>query len=577
MSTTPTTVRYPLKDIKYLYINDRKRKCTYWLYPSINSGFAKLADVFHKFLPTATVGKDPVYHQFLRRANTLQTLGYVKLSKGKSGDMGEQPGIWITPTEQLFALISRVQNSNRFLKGAKSRREMQEIREKCGFDLAKLKMQRRKCPYFVSVRTRRDRMDAIFSLRRIRRHSMFKRRDKREINPELTQALEPVQSSFEKYREGIEGLQITLQHKETGAIKFLDYQTRFTDQTRQDGTIARYHRVWGKASEGFNTGVLLTLTSYPPSDTSKHQYRSSLWHADRHFGPAWNAFMSKLTKRNRAARRDELLDLKRKEITRTRTAHVHQERCWRCDGTGHLKGVTKKTQLRTCPRCGGKGTILKASLTKAERTAALLPMSKEWLCDQKLIEVQKTCPDRQHLTEDEIAAAAAPANFRPQYLQVYEFQKNGLLHSHVAIFGKSYLAYWEDIALDWMMTGQGERIHVYGIQRDGDRWVWAKEQPKDARNRQPVDYLGKYLGKGVRTRSGHGLYWTINKRFFTNSRALNEDRELPAQLETIESHYTFIGTTRNDEIPVWLQMIHRGKVRHGFIDALGWDPGGAAA
>jgi hypothetical protein len=223
---------------------------------------------------------------------------------------------------------------------------------------------------------------------------------------------------------------------------------------------------------------------------------------------------------------------------------------------------------------------VKIALTKDERTAALLPMSKKYLIDQKLAEIIKTEPDRIELTEEETAAATAPAKFRPQYLSVYEFQKNGLLHSHVAIFGKSYLAYWEDIAMDWMKTGQGERIHVYGIQKEGEKWVWLKEQPKDARNRQPVDYLGKYLGKGVKIRGGHGMYFAINKRFFTNSRALDDDRELPDCTEKITS-YEYIGTTRNDEIPAWLRNLHkdRKKAWAGGLDPLGWgagDPGGGA-
>ncbi len=625
--SSPATVRYPLRDIKLLSINDSEQKCSYWMYPLINRGAVRIADIVHHFKPGCSIPADPIYWQVYRRCKALARLGYVKLEKRShidwkrtqeardaalqnrvqsifaavvrkdtppsvsTGTLTGEPncqistvkvqenGLYVVPTENLFALISRMQNSNQFLKGAKSRREMQDARENSGFEIAKLKMQRKRhCPYYVSVRTRKDRMDAIFKLRGIRRHGMFKRRDKAQVNPELTREIDTVQTSFERYMETVEGLQITLQEKATGAIKFIDYQTRFTDRTRQDSTIARYHRVWEKAGEGFNTGVMLTLTSYPPSEAPKHQHRNSLWHVDRHFGSAWNAYMSKLAKRNRAARRDELLDLKREEVRKIRPVTLKKERCWRCEGTGKLKGITKKNPVRECPRCHGEGSILKVILTKEERKEALLPMSKKWLCDQALEKICKLKPDRIELTEEERRQAEAPANFRPQYLQVYEFQKNGLLHGHAVIFGKTYLAYWEDIALDWMQTGQGERIHVYGIQRQGDRWVWLKEQPRDSRNRQPVDYLGKYLGKGVRVRSGHGLYWSVNKRFFTNSRALDEDRELPEAFEKVSS-YEFIGTTRNEEIPTWLLSLHRGRARAviGMSDPLGWDSGGGGA
>lgn len=625
---SPATVRYPLKDIKLLFVNDKEKSCTYWMYSLINRGSVRLADMVRKFRPDAKIPDSPVYWQVYRHCKALERLGYVKIEKREKVDWertiearerdiknsvqnifaaaikqptppivsgGTSPresqqqistvkvqenGFYVVPTENLFALISRVQNSNHCFNGAKSRREMQEVREKTGFDFAKLRtMKKRPCPYYVSARTKHERMDAIFRMRGIRRHSMFQRRDRSKVNEELTKKLDLVQTNFEKYLQGIDGKQIMLQHKESGELKFIDYQTRFTDKTRQDGTIARYHGVWEKAGGGFNTGVLLTLTSYPPSEIPKHLHRSSLHHVDRHFGPAWNAFMSKLTKRNRAIRRDELLDLKRIEVEKHRPVTLKEERCWHCNGTGKVPGVTRATKIRTCPRCKGKGHQMKISLFKDERTEALLPMSKKYLCDQKLEEIIKTEPDRIELTKDEIAEATAPANFRPQYLSVYEFQKNGLLHSHVAIFGKSYLAYWEDIALDWMKTGQGERIHVYGIQKQGDTWVWLKEQPKDARNRQPVDYLGKYLGKGVRTRAGHGLYWSINKRWFTNSRALTEDRELPDATEKIAT-YDYIGTTFYSEVPAWLDAIMNGRkagpARGGVFDALGWgagDPG----
>jgi hypothetical protein len=628
--SSPATVQYPLRDIKLLFVNDRERQCTYWMHPLINSGSVKLVDMVKKFRPDAAIPDSPIYWQVYRHCKALAKAGYVRLEKRSRVDWdktrelekqeldssldnifakalgkptppivscGTTPtetlepistvnimenAFYVVPLENLFALISRVQNSNQFLRGAKSRQEMQDAREKTEFNFAKLReMKKKNCPYFVSVRTKRDRMDAIFRLRGIRRHSMFKRRDKRIINEELRKGLEPVQDSFEKYRENIEGLQITLQHKESGEVKFIDYQTRFTDETRQDGIIARYHRVWAKASEGFNTGVMLTLTSYPPSEVPKHQHRTSLWHVDRFYSPAWNAYISKLTKRNRAARRDELLDLKRMEVEKIRSVWKKEERCYRCEGTGKLKGIGKE-KIRVCPSCAGRGHNMRIALTREERKEALLPMSKDYLCDQYLEKIRETEPDREELTEDEIKEASAPANFRPKYMQVYEFQKNGLLHGHVVIFGKSYLGYWEDIALDWMATGQGERIHVYGIQKEGNVWVWQKAQPQDARNRQPVDYLGKYLGKGVRVKAGHGMYWSINKRFFTNSRALNTDRELPDETEKVESSYQFIGTTRGDVVPVWLRTLHtaREKGSAGYLDALGWsrgDPGGAFA
>ncbi len=589
---SPATVRYPLRDIKLLLVNDNERKCTYWMYPLINSGSVRLVDMVRKFRPDEKIPSGAVYTQAYKKCKALERLGYVRLERRSRIDWdktdaarikardnsvqnifraavqkdtppivstgtlsGETDSVistvkvqenrlYVVPCEKLFALISRLQNSNHFLNCAKSRREMQDAREKTGCNFAKLSLQKKRhCPYYLSARTKQPRVEAVFTLMGIRRHSMFKRRDKRNVNPELVKALEPVQSHFEDYIKEIEGRQIVLQHKETGAVKFMDLQTRFTDRTRQDGTIARYHSVWEKAGEGYNTGVMLTLTSYPPSEVPKKLYRKSALHVNRHFGDAWNHFLSQLTKWNAADRRDELLDLKRAEIKKTRP--------YRLNKNGQI------------------------TLTRQERRDALLPINKKHLCDLKLEEIRKTEPDRIELTKEEHCEAVEPANFRPKFMQVYEFQKNGLLHGHSVFFGKSYLRHWKDIVDAWRRTGQGERIYVYAIQKDGDRWIWQKAQPNDARNRQPVDYLGKYLGKGVRTRGGYGLYWGINKRFFTNSRAFTEERELPDQTEKISS-YEFIGTTRNDEIPPWMLAIHKGRSRVGvgWSDPLGWDSGG---
>lgn len=508
---SPATVRCPQKDIKLLLVNDRKRQCTYWLHPFINSGNANLAAVFYKFFPKGEVGTDPVYFQIYRHFRALEGLGYVRLVKGKSGDMGEQPGIWCVPTDYYVTLLSRMQNSNHFYENAKSRTENGQLRA----DIFEKKMQSApkscKCPYRISSRTRSTRLDAVFQLRRINQHRKFKRRDPRFVNPELVRDLDYVQAKFDNYVEDIRDLKCALVHQEDGHIKLIDYQTRFTDETRKDGVIARFYRTVEKATETYNTGVFLTLTSYPPSEGSRLQHRSSLWHVNRYFAKTWNAYISLLQKRKRAARRDELLDAMRTRVKKVRSFKV--------DDQGKIK------------------------LTREERTEALKPMRAE--------------------------------NFRPKYLMVYEFQKNGMIHGHCVIFGQQWLDSFEQIKADWQRLGQGERIHVYGIRNEGAGWQWSKGQPQDSRNRQPVDYLMKYLGKGVRLSQGHGMYWAINKRFFTGSQVLTQDKDLPVEMEKIPSHYEFLGSFRGEDIPVWLTMRNRARdigsrAGGGWLDPLGW-------
>lgn len=342
--TAPATLRYPHRDIKLLFVSDNENKCTYWLKPALWRGPFKLADLVRQFRPGCKIPDDPIYWQVYRRVKRLAALGYVRLEKRERVDWqatidqrmdeieqsvhnifvsavqglpprtvssgtpstGADPqistvkiqetGFSVVPTEQLFTLLCRVQNSNRFLDPAKVRTESGQLRQ----SLADQKVQRRKkCPYYLGARTRGIRIDAVFRLRTVRRHSYFRRRDKKFVNPELVTDLNFVQDRFDEYADQVRDLKCALVHKEDGSIKLIDYQTRFTDESRQDQTIARFHHSWEKASQTFNTAVFLTLTSYPPSEAPKQHYRQSLWHVDRHYAVAWNAYMSKLEKRER--------------------------------------------------------------------------------------------------------------------------------------------------------------------------------------------------------------------------------------------------------------------------------------
>jgi hypothetical protein len=557
------TVRSPLRDIKLLFIEDKKRKCTYAMFPLINSGSTTISDIFHKFLPDSKIrGADPIYTTIRRNLKKLADRGYIKLQKrfridwdktdeirlkeyetsvqdifrlsidghakdtppfistgtltGGQHDLPSTAKITensfhVVPTGKILTLLSRMQNSNHFYENAKSRTENGQLRA----DLLDQKMQSApkscRCPYRISSRVRGTRLDAVFQLRRINQHRKFKRRDQRVVNPELVRDLDYVQAKFDNYVEDIQDLKCALIHREDGHVKLIDYQTRFTDETRKDGVIARFYRTVEKATESYNTGVFLTLTSYPPSEGSRLQHRSSLWHVNRYFARTWNAYISLLQKRKRAARRDELLDVMRSRVKKIRPVLVDDE--------GKIK------------------------LKREERTEALKPMREE--------------------------------NFRPKYLMVYEFQKNGMIHGHCTIFGTQWLDSFEQIKADWQRLGQGERIHVYGIKNEGTGWTWSKGQPQDSRNRQPIDYLMKYLGKGVRISQGHGMYWAVNKRFFTGSQVLTQDKDLPAEFEKLPSHYDFLGTIKGDEIPIWL--LQRNRFREigqraggGWLDPLGW-------
>ena len=140
--------------------------------------------------------------------------------------------------------------------------------------------------------------------------------------------------------------------------------------------------------------------------------------------------------------------------------------------------------------------------------------------------------------------------YRPKYLNVHEFQKNGLLHSHIVIFGLDYLTHQRQLSDDWRKCGQGSIVYVYGLRHNGQKWTWSRARPKDADRGKSVDtYLKKYLKKALFETKELDLYWTFNKRFFSYSRSLR-----PASAPHIYTGpaLSFIGSAPSDMVSVIL-------------------------
>lgn len=194
---------------------------------------------------------------------------------------------------------------------------------------------------------------------------------------------------------------------------------------------------------------------------------------------------------------------------------------------------------------------------------------------------------------------------RIPYIRVVEFQKNGLIHTHLLMFGitdhyyktrkdkygntitKRYSFDWEELARDWgERYNQGIMNQVYRIQNVSGKWEWTSsaEKPDDTAGRSPVDYLGKYLKKasdiptikcacgqicssedgtdiicpkcGKRHQApadGRYMYWVMGKRFFTISQCLREydidaiiEKEDLKKLQTAK--WEFIGTPENGKV-----------------------------
>ena len=109
---------------------------------------------------------------------------------------------------------------------------------------------------------------------------------------------------------------------------------------------------------------------------------------------------------------------------------------------------------------------------------------------------------------------------RLPYIAAYEYTKTGLLHAHILFFGISWLNYKHAITEDWNRCGQGTITYAYSIKNDNGRWTYVRGKPSDLeKEKTAADYLKKYLQKSVDNPEEAMLYWVLNKRFFSCSRA----------------------------------------------------------
>lgn len=109
-----------------------------------------------------------------------------------------------------------------------------------------------------------------------------------------------------------------------------------------------------------------------------------------------------------------------------------------------------------------------------------------------------------------------------EYICVREFQKNGRLHFHAAIFGIKYLINTKKLSNIWDGYGQGKIVHIYSMHKDpiDNEFVWSRAAPDDTQGRKPKDYVKKYILKAQYDTKITYQYWIYNARFFTYSRSL---------------------------------------------------------
>lgn len=191
-------------------------------------------------------------------------------------------------------------------------------------------------------------------------------------------------------------------------------------------------------------------------------------------------------------------------------------------------------------------------------------------------------------------------DYRVPYIRVVEFQKNGLIHTHILLFGISWDTSWHEFAKDWgEKYGQGFTNKAYRIVNKDHRWEWADAEfkPVDTKGRNPSDYLMKYLKKAqhlpqvtcpkckhvmysageticpeCKTRikpayDGRFMYWVCGKRFFTVSNSLRTpdfDAEIARddkkrEKETRGPLYEFVGAVDETLLD---NLITKDRIKH---------------
>ena len=160
--------------------------------------------------------------------------------------------------------------------------------------------------------------------------------------------------------------------------------------------------------------------------------------------------------------------------------------------------------------------------------------------------------------------------FRLPYISVYEFtpkrkkdgslKRSGLLHAHMILFGRRWIAKTSEISKIWDRCGQGIIVKPMALRNDPQHgWLWTRAKPEDCGNKDPQTYLKKYLVKALRDEEGFDLYWSFNKRFFTYSRVLFDPDAKPARQKS-GIVWLFLGSFPWDSIPD-TAMLNRRRPR----------------
>ncbi|WP_011307210.1 hypothetical protein [Methanosarcina barkeri] len=352
---------------------------------------------------------------------------------------------------------------------------------------------------------------------------------KRKFIPNNQELFDECVEDFQDYLERTTNERLVLMPKKDifGDPLFKPNANRFNNEEKRIEARLRFENIFGDASRKYKSAILLTLTS--------GQWHRNIFEDTKKFQENFNKLITRLRKEAKDQRINDLVK-RNPEFLRVKISKNLNN----MPGGKEMAGYEFSSDILTPHAEKSLTSFLEATesfqvRTRTARRHEGLQGRNESDAEyfRRIRRTQKT----QNIKTSEFRKAAteyvkSDNNLKLPYLCVREFQRNGNVHYHIVIFGIRWLKRNDEISKIWQEYGQGKITKINKISwNDTQGYIWAPGQaPEDAKGRQPLEYLKKYLLKGQYAEKNPEaalLYWVFNSRFFTYSSSLLSDEHRP--------------------------------------------------
>lgn len=370
---------------------------------------------------------------------------------------------------------------------------------------------------------------------------------KRKFIPHNIELFEECVELFKDYLERTKNETLVLMPKKDlfGDPLLKPNANRFQNEEKRIQARIRFENIFCDASRKYKSAVMLTLTS--------GQWHRNIFEDTKKFQENFNRLITRLRKEAKDQRIADLVK-RNPEFLRVRIAKNLRH----TPGGADMAGYEYSHDLLTPHDEKPLTSFLEAAESFQIRTRTARRhegiQGRTESDAQYFARIRRT-QKAQNVTASELRQAAAEyvgtdQNLKLPYLCVREFQRNGNVHYHIVIFGISWLKRNDEISRIWQEYGQGQITKINKISWNQERgYTWAAGQaPEDAKGRQPLEYLKKYLLKGQYAEKNPEaalLYWVFNSRFFTYSSSLLSDEHRPRPYIS-KGLYEFAGVCGSD-------------------------------